>query len=117
KQPSLPRGDVQRVRRAVGKAVFVRVIEVEDVVRLDHDLADDGAGRLELGKRRNRLGQRAGGVQDQQGAEEDPQKQKRARPLAVPSCCSTWRSDSDDTLFGPAYAGAGNSGMARVCRA
>jgi len=42
---------VQRVGDAVGELVLRRVAQVEDVVRVDADLADQGAGRLEVGER------------------------------------------------------------------
>jgi hypothetical protein len=42
---------VQLVREAEQPVVLARVLEVEDVLRQDADLADAGAGRLELGQR------------------------------------------------------------------
>ena len=46
-----PRLDVQRVRRAIGDGALMRVAQIEDVVRVDADLAEHGARRLELGER------------------------------------------------------------------
>jgi len=42
------RADMDRVRRAKEDVVFLRVVGIEDVVGEDADLADAGAGRLEL---------------------------------------------------------------------
>jgi hypothetical protein len=39
---------MDRVRRAKEDVVFLRVVGIEDVVGEDADLADAGAGRLEL---------------------------------------------------------------------
>ena len=50
-----PRLHVQRVRYAIGQPAFLRILELEDVLRIDDDLADDGAGRFELVERRDRL--------------------------------------------------------------
>src|SRR5207247_8844108 len=73
------RGDVQRVRRAIGKTAFLRIVEVEDVVRIDDDLADDGAGGLELGERRELLRVRGGGDQRQQPRQQAGRQNKRGR--------------------------------------
>src|SRR5436190_4724584 len=57
-----PRLDVQEVRGAVGELVLVRILEVEDVVRIDLDLADQRAGALVFGEGRQPvLGERGAG--------------------------------------------------------
>jgi hypothetical protein len=44
--------DVQIVRQAVERVVLPRIVEIEDVVRMDADLADQRPSRFELGERR-----------------------------------------------------------------
>jgi hypothetical protein len=48
------RADVDRVCRAIEEVVFLRVVRIEDIVGDDPDLADQRAGGLELGDRRQR---------------------------------------------------------------
>jgi hypothetical protein len=51
---ALARSDVKLVRGPEQDFVFLRVVQIEDVLRVDVDLADGGAGTLELFVRWNR---------------------------------------------------------------
>jgi hypothetical protein len=64
---------MDRVRRAVDEAVLVRIAEIEDVVGDDADLADQGAGGLQLFERGQGRGRLRGGQARMQEQGDEPE--------------------------------------------
>jgi len=70
---------VEPVRQPVERLVLARVVEVEDVLRNDADLADARPGRLQLGERRDALLRFAGPCQKRE-ANGEPVPSLRDKP-------------------------------------